>query len=734
MSTKGHKHGSNLSIVEAVETLSSIADLEVDSDIGVAEERQLVLGGQNVPYRSVRWLHKGDSEATLEVAKETFRSILQYLKQFYATQYGKISDEQTAEGIRTIMVLVGEAAQKLDKYTHLFIGTHEASVAECKEYRQLQRFYLTKVAPRIDEGKLGRWILALSQRALEGKSAVKLQQKTESLATKHVFVDLDAVKKDLEYELFFLRKEDGTRFFSPRLIRNIKLVSDFGSCFVTKQHREETIHIDEWLDCMIQRTTSDMVAHLKQRLDNFFRIALHHKGREIVELINKTIMALLLSSSPRHLSSRHPPKNCLAYFNDFQSFLRQIIASRDYQRLIAYPPRSTNQLESVVRDTVVALCRAIYLYGHGLQALHPLISQLTAPVLKEPAVGATPLADRLAAAYPVVQHQLRQNLQGPLAKVLALVFEGGAATFDTLMQYNLPMQEYAFYIGDNRVLYTRMASPTIQEYIHKAIVNDEFKAFLLSCAQGHSVKKHLCIALQDRTSWRESARCHALEALHHHREFGQYLDVAIVAIDTDFYQQKPPYHQDHHTDVFKQHFLEHLCDEQAGFWFPVTMRAALYRSFFPALVDQVHSFFFQDKHILSRESRLVFIDICYLTTIWKLIELSDANAFSLACKDGIDTGPTLGAALFLLYHWLRSSRRSADAEAYVHLQLFAPPLLWRERAPLPESFHRFVSLLRHIEHCRSELGEEAFYSQFCKRFGSLYEWPWFEGEVNWPVI
>ena len=241
------KHGSNISLIDAVETLSHIADLEYDQEIGITETHDLKFQDQVFTYRTVHWLHPHGAELTLSVVKNVFRSILNYLKSYYENEYSYVTNPQTIEGIKTIMVLVGEAAKKLDKYTHFFQHSQSKSVTQLKEYKQLQEFYLTRIARKIDEGQLGKWIMGLSQRVL-GQKRVAAPTTTirKAMQTKHVYVDLESVKRDTEYELFFLRKEDGSRFFSPRLVRNIKLISDFGNYFSEKKGDDPLVDVPVW--------------------------------------------------------------------------------------------------------------------------------------------------------------------------------------------------------------------------------------------------------------------------------------------------------------------------------------------------------------------------------------------------------------------------------------------------------------------------------------------------------
>lgn len=266
MATRSHQ---NLSIVEAVETLSSIADLEFDREIGIAQKHEIVLGNEKVAYKTVHWLHQEDASSTVNLVRETFRVILHYLRQFYRKEYGQVTDQKTLEGIKTIMVLVGEAAKKLDRYTQLFHQTQ--SVTDLKEYRQLQEFYRTKIARKVDEGVINKWILGLTLG--KGKAGREItfraaSKKSDQLAnTEHVFVDLETVKKDTEYELFFIRKEDGSRFFSPRLLRNIKLVCDFGSYFGERKELDPLEHVKQWHDRTLHTCAKEIMKSLGSRLD-----------------------------------------------------------------------------------------------------------------------------------------------------------------------------------------------------------------------------------------------------------------------------------------------------------------------------------------------------------------------------------------------------------------------------------------------------------------------------------
>src|SRR5262249_29977232 len=157
--------------------------------------------------------------------------------------------------------------------TELFQETNYKSVTEFKEYRQLQEFYVNRIARKVDEGLLGKWILGLSQgKFFTPVPAVEdLPVEEHPIETEHFYVDLETVKKDTEYELFFIRKEDGSRFFSPRLLRNIKLVCDFGEYFGETKKEDPLSDVKIWYDRIVYASARNILKSLNSKIDHFFK-------------------------------------------------------------------------------------------------------------------------------------------------------------------------------------------------------------------------------------------------------------------------------------------------------------------------------------------------------------------------------------------------------------------------------------------------------------------------------
>lgn len=730
MASRSH---TNLSIIEAVETLSSIADLEFDREIGIAQRHEIVLQDEKIAYKTVHWLHEKDASETVTLVRDTFRVILHYLRHFYKKEYGFVTDPKTIEGIKTIMVLVGEAAKKLDKYTNLFQQAHQKSITECKEYKQLQEFYLSKIARKIDEGVLGKWILGLSLSKIQRPTVVEttLIPATKEIKlpdTKHVFVDLESVKKDTEYELFFIRKEDGSRYFSPRLLRNIKLVCDFGSYFGERKGLDPLENVRQWLDRVLHDSARSIIKSLGHHLDHYYQELAQVSNQEIITSLNKTLIALMMSSHSNNLLRHDPLKCCAEYFDDFQLFLRETLQTSTYQRWLAYPPNANDVLAHDVLEMIQTMCRTLYSGLHGLEDLVSIVQSLIhesthqqSPEHQKEVEFTKRKWNRLASDYSAMVKLLKRHPNGPLFKVLELLEANSYQFFDPLMQHNLPNSFFDLFISNKRVENLRFAAPVVQELITKAQVNDEFKGFLRSYQANEGT--HLLINLQDRTSWMEHARAVALEELQNHGDLKDVVRVVTLAADTDFYHQLAPYNQMNHADIFIEQFKEHLKGEGSGFYFPSTLNKEELNAFIDRTLKSIHKVFFSNKNVLLREHRLDFIEIFYLFLILKLIEMTQPTSFSLTCKDGIDIGPLHSAEMFIFLKMLNENTAWSEREMeYLNFMLYGPALLIRERVVLPERFNRMISAIKALENTQHELKDQ-FGAYIQREFGPLFKSP-----------
>lgn len=717
-------------VTEAVETLSSIAEMDFDREIALAtnEIEEIILPldtAPEVPLKTIQWLYEQPPEDRIEIIKEVFKVILNYLKSFYKKQFRYLPNQKDSEGVKAIMVLVGEAAKKLDKHKEFFENCKLKTITELSEYKKLQEFYLSRIARKIDEGTLSKWILGLSRRLIE------TQEKIPSIATtKHVFVDLDSVKKDIEYELFFIRKEDGSRFFSPQIIRNIKLVCDFGERLSEIELDDPLENVKLWRNWIVSQCAKDILHASQPEIRKYYQETANIEEEDFRKCLGKAVMALMLCSNP-HNDGRDPLlKSNLDYFVDFQEFIRKALQTRDYQKLIAYPTKMTKQSQCLV-NLLHSLCQSYFIAINGYRVLLPNILNKLQEARKE-AKGnknhkqGNELSELLSQDYHLLSKLMKRHASGPLVKVLDILEEGNYHAFDPFILGNIPNQLFSLEAFGRNIPIIRMPCPIHQEFIHKASITEEFKAFLRSFGKE---KKFLYINFQDRTSWKDHSRCTALEDLQKHLDFSNQLIVVTMTKETEFYHQEAPYNKENQASNFIKAFKKQLEDESCGYYFPDAIRKKLFPHFINKLLNQIHHTFFKGRNVLPLERRKDFIEIAYLFIELKIIEIVQPNALTLSCKDGVDQSPVSNALMYVFLNWIQNKWNAQDQEK-LDLMLFSPAIVIRERILLNDKFDRFISVLKEIELIRNEQGNEKFSKLILDAFSPLYETDILESEAQ----
>jgi len=720
MKTKKKEKHNVLSIIEAVETLSNIVDINVENAVEIPIENGVIVNDRQKSHRIVELMAVGDTIETIDLVKELFLVVLHYLKNFYRYEYQGGVDNHTVEGIKNIMVLVGEAAKKMDRYTALFVERNPQSVMELKEYKDLQKFYQSRIYRKVDEGQLGRWILGLA--GLGSSNTTKAPPEFE-LKTKYIFMDLETVKRDLEYELFYLRKDDGSRFFNPRLIRNMKLVSDFGSYFGDTKEKDPLIDLVYWKDRCAQASAIGILNYLGGKVKRFFLETARFRKGELAGILNSAMMALLLCSHQKHLLKNNPAKCCLDYYYDFQDFLWEALHSREYQRMVAYPPTSANTLANCLLETMHVLTKGIFLNMRGdremLTAIQNLIDQDDEDNQK--IIESDCYSDFLDNEYTFLSTKMKLHSNGSLMLLLNNLESGDCMSFHPMKDHNLPTQVCSLFCKDYKILNIRMPSPTVQEYIHKSHIDELFKAFLEAYQQDKKGKKHLLVNLQDRTSWRENSRCQVLETLPKVAGLENQLSVITLAADTDFYDQLPPYQDDNNAVTFKEQFIEHLGDESAGFYFSEQLCIDLFPHFTTQLIDMVHRLFFGNRKNLTKNERLNFISIVYNLVIMKVLEIIRPDSIGLVCKDGIDLSCSFNAMLIMFLKLVNNEPMMDFDRACIRYLIYIPALSIRERLMISERFDRFVSMVKCLEGLQVQYGSAKFTQMFRDACDPLYQ-------------
>jgi hypothetical protein len=670
----------DLTVMEAVDHLSSLAELDTKSSKAPEEEGK------------INWVDSKNSEEKRETIRQTFRVINNYLHHLYEKDKGRLKDQETQRGVQSIMVLVGEAAQKLDKFTSLFkeAGVKD-SVTNVKEYQDLQQYYLTKIVHRF-------------QKTLENEEAWQAEwagaEETGLDVQRRGLKDLETVRRDKEYELFYILRDDGRPFFNRNLLRHIKLVGDFDETLSDPSGEDPLLRIKTIQDRELQESARAILDQASPHLDEYFKNALKNKEMPIVAGINKAVMALMLTANPRNLIQNTTGKSCVGYFRDFHIYLRAALSSPEYQKLIATPFEELDRFSHSLLNIAYTLSLLFFTRQSTRTEAIELIKRLIGKKKKEDLEKGASFWNSLLDSDEEIRDKLKRYPNGPLLKTLDAFREGEEhGGFDPFLQENLPAQLFSFHYDSTHVSCLRLPSPTKQEVINKAHVVEEFASFVRSLNTRVEGKKHLLINIQDRTSWQEHARSLALEELQRKAEFASNLCVVTLPKSTEFYLQSETYYDLDQAEYFLAVLKEQVASgEECGFFFPAAFKTPDFSRFVDQAIDLIHHQFFSGKKELLRKERLDFIEIFYQLLILKIVDIFRPDSMSLTCKDAVDTGAAASASLYAFLRILSNPSPWTQEERDLLLWMFfAPSLFLRERAIDLQRLHRSVSALATVQ-------------------------------------
>lgn len=672
---KGTKKGT-LTVLEAMEELSRFAELDEKKAVSELSES---------------WTDPSQRESNQEKVKETFRVLHSYLRQVYDKGAKEAESTETSKGVQALMIMANEAAEKIDRCTALFKGLHGGGgVTHLKEFQDLQDFYLHKIKKKFHASlaKEEAW------EAEWGGGEVDLHD-----IQRRGLKDLETVKRDKEYELFFIRKEDGNPFFSRNLLRHIKLVGKFDETLVEVTGEDPFAAIKTIEDRTAHNAAREIMSGLHNIFEPFVKEAMLTRESPLVCSVTKAMMALMLASNPRNFLQNTENKYVAKYFHDFVYFIREAVRGETYARAIEQP---YDQLSSATKHALKIIHHmAGWLFtrqAHANETAVFLKTLFAKASYKHPltTIGNNPLWvwHSLLEEDEYFRQFLSQYPNGPLMKTLDIMKEGDEHEgFDPLYQMNLPHILFRASQGDIDFDVLRLPSPTWQKQINQAEVVPEFMAFLRGLAAAPTKRKFLVINLQNRTSWNEHARCVALEDLQKKTEFSDVLYVANFPKETEFYSQAGIYENLEDAKAFKDLLIEQVeSGESCGYVFPHAIQKSEILSFAKKASTMIHETVFGGKKVLTRKNRLDFIELFYYCLALKLIELVRPSYFSFTCKDAIDTSAVTTAGLYAFLKILSDEPtwRVEDKELLYRF-LYQGALLRRERAVEHTNLHRFVS-------------------------------------------
>lgn len=685
MAKKKKSKSDEMTIMDAVDNLSGMAELDVEI------EKEGESRGVKKDLHKLKTLKAEEKEETLDEVKGTFKTVHKYLQHVYSKDKEQLKDVDMQRGIRAIMVLADEAADKLDKCTSLFKHTYkEGKLSEIKEYKDLRAFYKNKIMKRFQE-------VLKSEAAWEEEWGVDDENiDIEKLGLK----DLETVKRDKEYELFYIRKDDGKPFFNRNLLRHIKLVSDFDEVISGVEGEDPLFKINIMLDKEAQAVAENIRDDVKNELGDFFADAIQHKEVPIVGDVIKLTMSLMLACNPQNLIQHTMGKMCVRYMKDFHKFLREILSSAEYKRLISHSLEETDQLSRTLIYLLHAYSFAFFTrvgsqneFQEYYQTLVKLAFHGELPPARKSMETLSFFSD-IYDNHDAVTNILKKYPSGPLFKTLDIFRERDKEEgFDPIIQGNPPYQVYTFSSDafDSKAL--KLPCPTFHANINKAEVIEEFKGFLRHIETKKGLEKHLLFNLQDRTSWEEHARCQALEELENQAEFNSQLVIVTFPKKTDFYYQADSYLSSDSAKDFMGLIEEQIkSGEECGYYFSPKLDKKEIDAFVKKVIPLIYTHFFGKKDMLERKERLDFIEILYMLLYLKILDMIRPDTYSFTCKDGVDVGATTHTGFMSFVKLLsKDPKWSEEEQAHMLWVLNGASLAVRERLVDYQRLSRILS-------------------------------------------
>lgn len=656
------------SIMEAVDQLSKVAELD---------EKDLKKKGPKI-----------------EDVKTSFKAVHSYLQGLYKRDKKGLKDEEMQRGLSAIMSIASEAAEKVDKCSGLFRKAHgKDEPLYIKEFEELKEFFDGKIKKRF-------------AKALETEEAWQEEWgsgEENVLDIERVGLkDLETVKRDKNYELFYIRKDDGKPFFNRNLLRHIKLVSDFDELVTDMEGDDPLLKTQSILDMEAHYAAGMILKEAEAELSEFFKDAMKFKELLVVSTLNKAVMSLMLAANDRNLIQNAYGKTCIGYFSDFQNYLRNCFDTNEYQNILAYPDKA-DRLRKVTLRLIHALCGYYFTRpGYEKEAtdfIYSLIKRnFQGKRFSKKTSGTLAFFHTVLDYHELISGLLKRYPNGPLFRTLD-AFRERLKGFDPAKQNNFPRRLFQFKNSSVCCEVLHMPCPTIQEHIDSAPLSPEFLGYLRFLAQGKIPEKHLIFNLQDRTSWEEFARCMSLEELQVDAEHAGQVCVITMPKGTDFYRQSDLYLKEENAREFMKALKEQVVSaENTGFYFPPQIAMKEIKAFMTKVIPLIHKECFAAAKTLSRRERLDFIELFYLLLQFKVVDIIKPNSMSFTCKDGLDIGCANVCAFYAMLQ-LFGSDKDWDQEEKEHFlcMLLSPALLIRERTIDPGCISRMISSLSLLE-------------------------------------
>lgn len=665
---------SELSVMEAVDILSNMAEVDLKASIELEDTEN----EEELPTE-INWRSPKEALGNEAVVRETFRVLHRYFQNMVRNDRNILKDVEKMRGVQAIMLLAEEATQKMDKFAAIYPDRFKA-ISKLKEYTDLQKYYRQQM---------------LKQMSMPPEEVEDWENDFVSVESqKRGLQDIEAVRKDQYYELFFIKNENDKPYFNKSLLRHIRLIGNFDDLITKVEGEDPLMQMRELLDRELHQGAKEALRLAAPYIDTFYTQGMKLKEKPFAGSLNKAVMALRMAANPKNLIENQSFKSCLEYYGDFHRFLREAMIAPGYRKAITKESPEDPFTHSMILLTH-ALCCYFFLriepVKEGIGLLHRMIDR--GEEMREIKGKKKDLWERILDEDESIRYLLKHFPNGPLMRTLDAFREDEEHEgWDPLAHGNFPSQLFAFSSGPLHISVLRIPCPVKQAYINLAEPVEEFHGFLRFYQHEMKKDKHLLINLQDRTSWQEYARCKAMEKLCLKADYYNTFYLLGLPKNTSFFVQEQEYAQMSGAPVFMEQFKQQiLSGMECGFFLLEAIKKEDIENFIDESFKVIHDCFFDGNTTLKRIERLNFIEIFYTLFTLKIVDICKIDSVSFTCKDAVDTGMMQTGAFWGIIRLLSSEKPLSKEEMdFLRWIFYNPALLIRERAINDARFKRAI--------------------------------------------
>lgn len=634
------------SLAEALDNLNALIEASSLEELEILDDK-LICHLHEDPY----FIEAKLDESTLTIINQTFETIYKHLLRYYE-YYSAKDPKRLLDNITTIMLIVGEAAKKLESFDVLF----KQKVLGSKPYQDLQEFYRTRVAKDY------------SKRITKSKKRGEILPFIPNQKREHTLLnDIGLVKQDLHYELLYMQNELGHPFYNQDLVKKMKINCDF--TLVEKQlyTQDPLLQLKNWEDRSWMLFAQQLLDQHQKVIESYLVESKPHGSSKLVKQINSMLIALGLGAKEPNLMRQFGKKACFLYFQDFLFFLRQVQEDSDFKKALAY----------LEKDPFLELCVELIADLTFFVHTNPINTEEIQSQLFDQ-VNEKTIKSLLKNNYLDLTHRLSQHPSGPLFKAVDAIYEQAYLEgFDPWLERNIA---YPLYQSNSKIHFLHLPCPTHQSNIDHASFNDEFFLFLHKLEWERQTL--LLFNFQNQKSWEDKARCDALQRISKRAELKHFYFVTLPKIQDylDHIEQSDDFLKDSHAFfLYSKHaFYNPTLKQYAEQAFDIAC-ATLKQLDLEKIIDQAIVFYPLYVCALIDQVRSVYVSFC--------------------SKDGLDD--TLP---FLLAPWIfRYGELQKEEAKWINWLFFGPTLIQRERVPFQKILDINLHLATLVNPLRREL-------------------------------